>query len=516
MSAEHLAADRAAAVSRLNAALKTLSNRKGRSAASLVEDNPSAGNGRIAWLDWEDRLLLVASEAAAMNFEIMPTLFEGCFHSTRTVKSLRAHYYLLRRSGRNFDPQLLPMAKAVVAAARLHEAVKPALLPKLEESRSPLPSYGRDRKSAGPRGHRDRDRERDGDRDQPAPPLGADVAVDDAEVPRGENGEASGKRRRSNRFQSGVGADGDVLEPATPVAVSHTIPPLLSDLPPLVLDGSSGDSDAAPVPPIVPSSTPIVPPPSSAPVRSHRSAAAAPTAKCATPPLGAVTRQLSPTLSAQPPKLTPPTVPPPPSFIDGTVDDTATERQSQMASRSARRALRAAPLQLHAPTSPGLPDSGSAGGRSTPRANVALPPALDSVLKSRRNSQALKRALSESAALASPLSPLDVFSRRQIQAHVIALRSEAFIRRYRPVIMRLMEHPMNGGVFNEPVDPEELGIPDYPEIVKCPMDLGTIRQRLEANEYVDASDLAADVRLVFSNAMLYNATGYVDECVGTG
>ncbi len=41
---------------------------------------------------------------------------------------------------------------------------------------------------------------------------------------------------------------------------------------------------------------------------------------------------------------------------------------------------------------------------------------------------------------------------------VIALRSEAFIRRYRPVIMRLMEHPMNGGVFNEPVDPVVLEV----------------------------------------------------------
>jgi hypothetical protein len=50
-------------------------------------------------------------------------------------------------------------------------------------------------------------------------------------------------------------------------------------------------------------------------------------------------------------------------------------------------------------------------------------------------------------------------------------------------------------------------IPDYFDIVKSPMDLGTIRQHLEANEYVEPRVLAADVRLVFHNAMLYNAPG---------
>jgi hypothetical protein len=39
------------------------------------------------------------------------------------------------------------------------------------------------------------------------------------------------------------------------------------------------------------------------------------------------------------------------------------------------------------------------------------------------------------------------------------------------------------------------------------MDLGTVRQRLESNEYVEPRDLAAHVRLVFNNAMAYNAPG---------
>jgi hypothetical protein len=48
-------------------------------------------------------------------------------------------------------------------------------------------------------------------------------------------------------------------------------------------------------------------------------------------------------------------------------------------------------------------------------------------------------------------------------------------------------------------------IPDYFEIIKQPMDLGTIRQRLESGEYgTDPEAFRRDVRLVWSNAMSYN------------
>ena len=38
-------------------------------------------------------------------------------------------------------------------------------------------------------------------------------------------------------------------------------------------------------------------------------------------------------------------------------------------------------------------------------------------------------------------------------------------------------------IFHKPVDPDRLGIPDYFEIVKDPIDLGTIKQRLSYNYY---------------------------------
>ena len=59
-------------------------------------------------------------------------------------------------------------------------------------------------------------------------------------------------------------------------------------------------------------------------------------------------------------------------------------------------------------------------------------------------------------------------------------------------------------VFSKPVDPVALNIPDYFTIISEPMDLGTIKSKLEKNIYSGIEEFAADVRLTFSNAMTYN------------
>ncbi|KAL0442579.1 UNVERIFIED_CONTAM: Transcription factor GTE12 [Sesamum latifolium] len=71
------------------------------------------------------------------------------------------------------------------------------------------------------------------------------------------------------------------------------------------------------------------------------------------------------------------------------------------------------------------------------------------------------------------------------------------------ILKELMNHP-DGWIFSEPVDPVKLNIPDYFEVIAEPMDLGTIKRKLEGNMYLGAEEFAADVRLTFSNAMLYN------------
>uniref|UniRef100_A0A182KA15 histone acetyltransferase n=1 Tax=Anopheles christyi TaxID=43041 RepID=A0A182KA15_9DIPT len=58
--------------------------------------------------------------------------------------------------------------------------------------------------------------------------------------------------------------------------------------------------------------------------------------------------------------------------------------------------------------------------------------------------------------------------------------------------------------FRMPVDPNSLGIPDYFDIVRQPMDLSTIRKKLESGQYQDPREYVDDVWLMFDNAWLYN------------
>lgn len=61
--------------------------------------------------------------------------------------------------------------------------------------------------------------------------------------------------------------------------------------------------------------------------------------------------------------------------------------------------------------------------------------------------------------------------------------------------------------FLEPVDWRGLELYDYPTIIKKPMDLGTIKRKLERNQYKSAAYCVADVRRVWNNCMTYNTVG---------
>lgn len=78
------------------------------------------------------------------------------------------------------------------------------------------------------------------------------------------------------------------------------------------------------------------------------------------------------------------------------------------------------------------------------------------------------------------------------------------VKKCHSILKGLMANP-KAAPFLAPVDPVALGIPDYFHVIKEPMDLGTIRQNLESGCYLDIDVFADHVRLVFRNAMLYNA-----------
>ena len=61
--------------------------------------------------------------------------------------------------------------------------------------------------------------------------------------------------------------------------------------------------------------------------------------------------------------------------------------------------------------------------------------------------------------------------------------------------------------FLEPVDWKKLKIPLYPNIIKSPMDLGTILNKLKRNEFTNILEFHNDVQLVWYNAMKFNEPG---------
>lgn len=94
---------------------------------------------------------------------------------------------------------------------------------------------------------------------------------------------------------------------------------------------------------------------------------------------------------------------------------------------------------------------------------------------------------------------------RSLRRGFNAVHSPAAIKaKCGPVLKKLMDLPY-GAWFSEPVDPVKLQIPDYPTIVKRPMDLGTIKRRLDTAQYYRTfHDFQVDVDRVWYNARLYN------------
>ncbi|KAK8798032.1 hypothetical protein WA171_005560 [Blastocystis sp. BT1] len=58
--------------------------------------------------------------------------------------------------------------------------------------------------------------------------------------------------------------------------------------------------------------------------------------------------------------------------------------------------------------------------------------------------------------------------------------------------------------FRSPVNWKELGLLDYPTVIKQPMDLGTIDRKLKKEYYKTPAEYIIDMRLVYRNCMTYN------------
>uniref|UniRef100_A0A663MGH4 Bromodomain testis-specific protein n=1 Tax=Athene cunicularia TaxID=194338 RepID=A0A663MGH4_ATHCN len=72
------------------------------------------------------------------------------------------------------------------------------------------------------------------------------------------------------------------------------------------------------------------------------------------------------------------------------------------------------------------------------------------------------------------------------------------------VVMKAMWKHNFSWPFHEPVDAAALNLPDYYSIIKKPMDLSTIKKRLEHNYYTKAAECIEDFKTMFSNCYIYN------------
>lgn len=109
---------------------------------------------------------------------------------------------------------------------------------------------------------------------------------------------------------------------------------------------------------------------------------------------------------------------------------------------------------------------------------------------------------------------INCFSVEQIETHIASLNKglqlpPAKLKTSCLEVLKGLQSHQHGWVFNSPVDPVELGLPDYFEVIKQPMDLGTIRKKLENGCYHSLDDFHDHVHITFDNAMLYNPEGSV-------
>ncbi|OQV16625.1 putative Homeotic protein female sterile [Hypsibius exemplaris] len=60
--------------------------------------------------------------------------------------------------------------------------------------------------------------------------------------------------------------------------------------------------------------------------------------------------------------------------------------------------------------------------------------------------------------------------------------------------------------FYKPVDVQGLGLTDYYQVIKQPMDMGTVKDRMDRREYNTPAEFARDMRLIFTNCSKYNSS----------
>jgi len=71
-------------------------------------------------------------------------------------------------------------------------------------------------------------------------------------------------------------------------------------------------------------------------------------------------------------------------------------------------------------------------------------------------------------------------------------------------LLQKLKKQNSAGPFLKPVDPLKDGAEDYFQIVKDPIDLGTIERNLKVGVYQNALQFGVDIRKCWTNSFMYN------------
>ncbi|XP_046387096.1 peregrin isoform X2 [Ischnura elegans] len=102
-----------------------------------------------------------------------------------------------------------------------------------------------------------------------------------------------------------------------------------------------------------------------------------------------------------------------------------------------------------------------------------------------------------------------VRKREKLKKEYVKMKEKTLEYELRPMVcflrrvLEMIQSRDAGEIFSEPVDPGE--VPDYGDVVKRPMDLSTMRQKLENFHYKDIDEFEADFSLMLHNCMAYNS-----------
>jgi hypothetical protein len=65
--------------------------------------------------------------------------------------------------------------------------------------------------------------------------------------------------------------------------------------------------------------------------------------------------------------------------------------------------------------------------------------------------------------------------------------------------------------FRLPVDYEFYGLSNYPLIIKKPMDLSTVKKKLNQDKYSTLKEFSDDIQLIWDNCITFNQEGSVNK-----